>query len=176
MAGLRPTDESEVFASTGHGIPRLAVRCRHDGRSPSSAAPAGPTCGGLDVRIVLFLVPLVLAVFCLVQAITSREDEVRHLGKVWWILLILFFPLIGSIAWLVAGRPVRPLRRSGPHERSAGAFPEYDRPGRFAAADPAADEEFLKKVRERAEEQRRRAAEQKRRELEGEAGGEADPA
>ncbi len=128
------------------------------------------------MRIVLFLVPLVLAVFCLVQAITSREDEVRHLGKVWWILLILFFPLVGSIAWLVAGRPVRPLRRGGPYERSASAFPEYDRPRRFAATDPAADEEFLKKVRERAEEQRRRAAEQKRREREGEAGGEADPA
>jgi hypothetical protein len=176
MAGLRPTDESEVFASTDRGIPRWAVRCRRGGWSPTPGAPAGPTCGGLDVRIALFLVPLVLAVFCLVQAITSREDEVRHLGKVWWILLILFFPFIGSIAWLVAGRPVRGPRRTGPHERNASAFPEYDRPGRFAASDPAADEEFLKKVRERAEEQRRRAAEQKRREREGDAGGEADPA
>ena len=176
MAGLRPTDESEVFAPTDRGIPRRAVRCRRGGWSPTPGAPAGPTCGGLDVRIALFLVPLVLAVFCLVQAITSREDEVRHLGKVWWILLILFFPFIGSIAWLVAGRPVRGPRRTGPHERSASAFPEYDRPGRFAASDPAADEEFLKKVRERAEEQRRRAAEQKRRQREGDAGGEADPA
>lgn len=50
------------------------------------------------MRIVLFLLPLVLTVFCLVQAITSRDDEVRHLSKIWWILLILFFPFVGSVA------------------------------------------------------------------------------
>ncbi len=49
-------------------------------------------------------------------------------------------------------------------EREAPAFPEYDRPGRAAAADPDADAAFLEQVRARAEEQRRRAAEQKRRE------------
>jgi hypothetical protein len=34
-------------------------------------------------------------------------------------------------------------------------FPEYDRPGRAAATAAESDEEFLRKVRERAEEQRR---------------------
>lgn len=110
------------------------------------------------MRIVLFLVPLVLGIYCLVDAITSRDDEVRHLQKTWWVLLILFFPFVGSVAWLVAGRPQRGPRRHGPHQQSASAYPEYDRPGRFAASDPAADEEFLRKVRERAESQRRGAA------------------
>lgn len=139
------------------------------------------------IRLLFFLVPLVLSIYCIVEAISSRDDEVRNLSKVWWILLVLFFPFVGSIAWLVAGRPQR-ARRHGPHERSAGAFPEYDRPGRFAAADPAADEAFLKKVRERAEEQRRRAREQQAREAqrdarpeprpdpEGESGAEPGPA
>lgn len=122
------------------------------------------------MRLLFFLVPLVLCVFCLIDAITSRDDEVRHLSKVWWILLILFFPFVGSVAWLAAGRPARTPRRLGPHERSASAFPEYDRPGRFAAADPEADGAFLKQVRERAEEQRRKAREEKEREA-----GEADP-
>ncbi|GAA1936072.1 PLD nuclease N-terminal domain-containing protein [Nocardioides hwasunensis] len=125
------------------------------------------------LRLLFFLVPLVLSIYCAVEAISSREDEVRNLSRVWWIVLILFFPFVGSIAWLAAGRPVRIARRTGPHERSASAFPEYDRPGRFAAADAAADEEFLKKVRERAEEQRRRAREQKQREA-GEGGAEPD--
>lgn len=116
------------------------------------------------MRLLIYVVPLVLMVFCLVEAITSRDDEVRHLGKVWWILLILFFPLAGSVAWLVAGRPASAGPRRSAYERGAPEFPEYDRPGRMAAADPAADAEFLRKVRERAEEQRRRAAEQKRRE------------
>lgn len=110
------------------------------------------------MRIVLFLVPLVLGIFCLVDAITSRDDEVRHLQKTWWVLLILFFPVVGSVAWLVAGRPQRGPRHHGPHQQSASAYPEYDRPGRFAASDPAADEAFLRKVRERAESQRRGAA------------------
>ena len=114
-------------------------------------------------RLLLFyVVPLVLTIYCLVEAITSKEEDVRHLSKVIWILLILFFPVVGSIAWLAAGRPAKAVPRRPPHERTAPGFPEYDRPGRAAAADPRADAEFLRKVRERAEEQRRRAAEQKR--------------
>ena len=34
-------------------------------------------------------------------------------------------------------------------------YPEYDRPGRAAATEAESDEEFLRMVRERAEEQRR---------------------
>ena len=115
------------------------------------------------LRVLMFVVPLVLAIYCVVEAVSSRDDEVRNLPKPWWILLILFFPFVGSIAWLAAGRPQHGPRRHGPHERSATSYPEYDRPGRFAVEDPAADEEFLRKVRERAEEQRRRAREQKER-------------
>jgi len=112
-------------------------------------------------RLILFyVVPLVLAIYCLVNAITSRPDDIRHLPKVAWILLILFFPFLGSIAWLFAGRPVAPEPRA--YERPATDFPEYDRPGRAAAIDPAADAEFLRKVRERAEEQRRKAKEQEK--------------
>jgi hypothetical protein len=39
-------------------------------------------------------------------------------------------------------------------------YPEYDRPGRAAATSREADEAFLRKVRERAEEQRRAYREQ----------------
>jgi hypothetical protein len=56
----------------------------------------------------------------------------------------------------------RPRRTA--YERPATAFPEYDRPGRAAAVDAEADEEFLRRCRERAEEQRRRAREQAERE------------
>ena len=119
-------------------------------------------------RLLLFyVVPLVLTIFCLVDAITSRDGEVRHLPKLWWLILILLFPVVGSVAWLVAGRPTGPARPRSAWERPAPEFPEYDRPGRAAPADPEADAEFLKRVRERAEEQRRRH-EQQRREREAE--------
>lgn len=116
--------------------------------------------------LLLYVLPLVLVIYCLVEAITSKDEDIRHLGKVWWILLILFFPFVGSIAWLAAGRPVRGTARRSARERPAPEIPEYDRPGRAAAVNPEADAEFLRKVRERAEEQRRRAAEQQKREQE----------
>ena len=106
------------------------------------------------LRIVVFYVlPIILCVYCLVHAITTRDDEVRNLPKVAWILLILFFPVIGSIAWLAAGQPRADRPRA--YERPATAFPEYDRPGRATATDEGQDDAFLRQVRERAEQQRR---------------------
>jgi hypothetical protein len=118
-----------------------------------------------------FLLLLALDVFCVIDLIQTRDDEVRNLPKIAWLILILLFPPIGSIAWLAAGRPQPGSRRPPPYERSASAFPEYDRPGRAAGMSPESDEEFLRKIRERAEEQRRKAAEdKKRREAEGDGG------
>ena len=115
------------------------------------------------LRLLPPLLIAVLWIYCLVDVITSREDGVRNLAKTWWLLIVLFFPLAGSIVWLVAGRPVvdRPLTRD---QGAAPGFPEYERRGRFAAADPEKDEDFLRKVRERAEEQRRRYEQQRREE------------
>ena len=107
------------------------------------------------------LLVLVLWVFCVVDVITHKEDDVRHLPKVGWLVLVLLFPLVGSLAWLVAGRGAGRSARS-PYEREAPAFPEYDRPGRAAAVSAESDEEFLRRCRERAEEQRRRHAQQKK--------------
>ncbi|MEV0676101.1 PLD nuclease N-terminal domain-containing protein [Actinosynnema sp. NPDC050436] len=101
-----------------------------------------------------------LWLFCLVDVITTQDGDARNLPKVGWLLIVLFFPLVGSIAWLLAGRPVRAGGgRLGAYERPAPAYPEYDRPGRFAAGDSESDAEFLRRCRERAEEQRRKARE-----------------
>ncbi len=104
------------------------------------------------------LASVVLMIWSLVECVSTDQSRIRNLPKLWWILLIVFFPLAGSIAWLVAGRPetVRPAARP-----TAG-FPEYERPGRMVAGDPAKDEDFLKNVRERAEDQRRRYEQQQR--------------
>lgn len=112
------------------------------------------------------LITLGLWLFCLVDVITTQDGDARHLPKLGWLLIVLFFPLVGSIAWLVAGRPVRAHRPYGAYERPTPGYPEYDRPGRFAAPDPVSDAEFLRRCRERAEEQRRRAREQAQRQEE----------
>lgn len=120
------------------------------------------------VELALALVGFALWVYCLVDVIGRTEDGVRHLPKLAWIVLVLLFPFVGSVAWLLVGRESRTPRRS-PYERAAPEFPEYDRPGRAAAVDPAADEAFLRQVRERAERQREahRLEQRRRREQDG---------
>jgi hypothetical protein len=84
-------------------------------------------------------------------------------------LLVVVLPLVGPVAWLVAGRPQGP-SRSLPYKGNTGIPPEYDRPGRATAYRPDDDEAFLRGLRERAEQQRRQA-EQERRRREGELDG-----
>lgn len=126
----------------------------------------GDTSAVIKLELLLGVIAFALWVYCLVSAISAPSSSIRNLPKVVWVLLILFFPLIGSIAWLVAGRPDKGVSRRSPHEREAPAFPEYDRPGRAAAVDPEKDEEFLRQVRERAEAQRKAYEEKKKRERE----------
>lgn len=121
------------------------------------------------IRALPPLVLIALDVFCLIDVIVKRDDQVKRLPKILWFLLILIVPFFGAILWLALGREWGPTGRPrSAYERPANAFPEYDRPGRAAGPTPESDEEFLRRVRERAEEQRRKAAEEKkRREAEG---------
>ncbi|MFC0107144.1 PLD nuclease N-terminal domain-containing protein [Kibdelosporangium aridum] len=104
------------------------------------------------------IVVMGLWIFCLVDVITTVDGTTRNLPKMGWLFIVLLLPLIGSILWLVAGRPER-AGGGGGHYRQASPsrFPEYDRPGRHVAASPDDDEEFLRKCRERAEQQRKAA-------------------
>jgi Phospholipase_D-nuclease N-terminal len=113
-----------------------------------------PLFGGLGLLL------LALWIFCIVDVITSNEWEVRNLPKMAWLLIVLLLPDIGSIIWLIAGRP-QGARTAAAPPRANSRFPEYDRPGRFAATRADDDEEFLRRCRERAEEQRRAAREQR---------------
>ena len=107
------------------------------------------------VRFAIVLAPLLFALFVysVVTVLMTPEEDCRHLPKWGWLLVVLLFPLIGSVLWIGVGRHGTPRPRA--YERSAPAYPEYDRLGRQAATDPEADETFLKQVRERAEAQRR---------------------
>jgi hypothetical protein len=110
----------------------------------------------------LFLVELCMLVYCVLSVVTTPDNQCRNLPKLLWLLLVILLPLAGGIAWLVAGRPTGPAR-SLPYKGNRGVPPEYDRPGRAAAANPDDDAAFLAQLRERAEQQRRDAAEQARR-------------
>lgn len=114
------------------------------------------------------LLLLALWVFCLIDVITTDESRMRNMPKAAWVLVVLLLLDLGAVVWLVAGRPWP--SAAAPSRAADHRFPEYDRPGRFAATADEDDDEFLRRCRERAEEQRlRHREEQKRRDAEGEA-------
>ena len=99
----------------------------------------------------LALVFVALWLFCVIDAITTPEAQVRNLPKIAWVFITILLMEIGAVAWLIAGRPRgRTLRAV-----LAGEAPTQ---GRGRALSPDDDEEFLAQLRVRAEEQRRRAA------------------
>jgi hypothetical protein len=57
------------------------------------------------LRLLPVLLILALALFALVDCLARDEDEIRNLPKVLWVLVILLFPLLGSVIWFIAGRP-----------------------------------------------------------------------
>ncbi|WP_055477252.1 PLD nuclease N-terminal domain-containing protein [Gordonia sp. HS-NH1] len=109
----------------------------------------------------LGLIYLLILVVALIDIIKTDDAAVRGLPKFAWVVLVVMIPLAGALVWLAVGRPTadeRPRRQSA----AAGEFPEYDHPSRYIPRDPEADQEFLRQVRERAEQQRRTAREQQR--------------
>ena len=78
------------------------------------------------VRILPFVVELALVVYCLVDLAQADSERVRNLPKAVWVVLIIIVPLIGSVAWLLVGRPERQGRsgsgggRVGPGGRPSG--------------------------------------------------------
>ena len=88
------------------------------------------------VRVLPTLLLLAFTVYCLVSVVQSPDDEVRSLPKWAWILLVLFFPLAGGLAYVIAGRPL------GAGARGAGRGPG-GRP-RQAPRGPDDDDDFLR--------------------------------
>lgn len=102
----------------------------------------------------LALIAVAFWLFCLIDVITTPEEQCRNLPKVAWVLIVLLLAEIGSIVWLVAGRTWQA------HPTERGEAPAA-RPGtrQNRPPNPDDDEEFLAGLRARAEEQRRRARE-----------------
>ena len=57
------------------------------------------------IRIVLiYVLPILLAIYALIDCIQTDESEIRGLPKLGWIVLIVLVGIVGPIAWLVAGK------------------------------------------------------------------------
>jgi hypothetical protein len=109
------------------------------------------------------LVVLALWIFCFIDVLVTPESSCRNLPKLAWVFIVLLVRFLGSIGWLVAGRPWDRTPQEYASSRSTSRV-ATTRPGAMSRPmSPDDDEEFLAGLRKRAEEQRLRAQEQQER-------------
>ncbi|MFF0225959.1 PLD nuclease N-terminal domain-containing protein [Streptomyces sp. NPDC004629] len=93
------------------------------------------------LRLLMYLVPLALTIFALIDCLNTPEDEARHLPKIAWVFIILLFWIVGPIVWLAAGKVRQP--------PVSGRTPsEWHRNHRFEQVAPDDNPEFLKSLSE----------------------------
>ncbi|MGX1883649.1 PLD nuclease N-terminal domain-containing protein [Streptomyces sp. NPDC055287] len=125
------------------------------------------------LRYLPFLLVLALWIYAFIDCLNTPEEEVRHLPKVVWVIIVLLFGevLIGPVAWLAVGKV-----RKGAGNGGSGSTPSARHRGRrndWVAPDDNPD--FLKSLKDenakdeslmkdREEDLRRREEELKRRE------------
>ena len=90
------------------------------------------------LKIFLLALPIVLAVYALVDLVQTRDEDVQGLPKLVWVLLIVLVWVVGPLAWLLAGSRSRTL--PGLLPRAGGPNPA---PGRRTTA-PDDDPDFLR--------------------------------
>lgn len=58
------------------------------------------------LRYLPTLLVLALWIYAFVDCLNTPEDEVRHLPKVVWVIIVLVFGwvLVGPVAWLITGK------------------------------------------------------------------------
>ena len=117
--------------------------------------------------VVFSILLLALMIGALIDIITRRDDQVNHLAKVFWIILVILLPLAGSLIWFLVGReydgegirlPQRRERRPGPPPPS-----EPSRP-----VDTRSTEQQIADLDREIEEWRLRAEIEKRKKQQGE--------
>lgn len=69
-----------------------------------------------------------LWIYAVLDVIATDESLVRNLPKMVWLLLVLFVPTIGAVAWLGLGRPLYAGWRPGDTTSRGRPQPRYRGP------------------------------------------------
>lgn len=105
------------------------------------------------LKILGFLLPLVLAVYALVDCAQTDATRVRRIPKVGWILVIALLWVVGPVAWLVAGKDRDDGSGASRWRPGAAGRPGTGQPARQVAPDD--NPEFLAQLRRSDEEHQR---------------------
>lgn len=97
---------------------------------------------------LLFLADVALVAVALIGCLSAEEDEIRSLPRIGWIFVILFFPVVGPVAWFAAGRPEPVATRIDPPRSATGPADPPGERGRQQRRPLAPDDdpEFLRSL------------------------------
>ncbi|GAA3374060.1 PLD nuclease N-terminal domain-containing protein [Streptomyces sannanensis] len=93
------------------------------------------------IRSLPYILSIALTIFAFIDCLNTPEDEIKHLPKVVWVIVILLFPIVGPIVYLAAGK----LRRA---PAGGGTPSEWHRNHRTQFVAPDDNPEFLASLRE----------------------------
>ncbi|WP_031013386.1 PLD nuclease N-terminal domain-containing protein [Streptomyces sp. NRRL F-5727] len=65
------------------------------------------------LRALMILLPLALTIYAFIDCLNTPEDEVKHLPKVVWVIIILLFWVVGPVVWLFSGKKRQATARGG---------------------------------------------------------------
>lgn len=80
------------------------------------------------VRFLPFLISLVLTVYALFSCIQTPDEDVPHLPKLLWIVLIVFVPFAGPLVWMLMVRAHRNRQQSTVRRPSSSPAPRPTAP------------------------------------------------
>ena len=103
---------------------------------------------------------LALWAYCIFDVISTDESLMRNMPKVLWLVVVILLPTVGSVAWLLLGRPLGAGLRPG--DTSSYSRPR-PRPSPRSVA-PDDDPQFLARLDEEAKRLRAWEDDLKRRE------------
>ncbi|MFZ9316656.1 MAG: PLDc N-terminal domain-containing protein [Candidatus Nanopelagicaceae bacterium] len=76
------------------------------------------------LAVIAAIITLALMIFSIIDCSRTAENNIRSLPKWAWLVIIIFVPAIGSIAWIIAGRP----KGNGRGRRKRKIIPPDDNP------------------------------------------------
>ena len=87
------------------------------------------------LKVLLYALPIILAIYALVDLVQTRDEDVQGLPKLIWVVLIVLIWVIGPAAWLLAGKRGRsflpnlsPRAAGGPSDPAARPMAPDDDP------------------------------------------------
>lgn len=73
--------------------------------------------------LVFYVLPFAITLYALIDC--AQKEETRNLPKWGWLLIILFLPPLGPVAYFIAGRPKN---GKGPRRQKFRDLPPDDNP------------------------------------------------